>query len=197
MHKLTNVQSSILDHICSYSKIHCHSPSSGEIAEFFNISKSCVQCHIRTLIRKGYLCRKPYSRNLVALACEHKPAAARTAPVHARRIPGKVKRCNNYPEHLLCNPDDLVFSMDDDFMQTRGIRKYDYLIISTKQPPATGDFVVIRKSDKLFLRNYSAVQRHLTVIRNENFSVFNPLDDPQAKLIGKLVQVDRHFDRVC
>lgn len=193
MDKLSDLQKRILDYIGVFIKMRGRTPSLREISRFAGISKSRSQYHVGRLRRRELILRKPYAREIVIIWRKPHPDTSAADPAIVAHISGVAVECVRIPEHLSCRSGfDFIFEMDDDFLFSRGIRKYDYIVVSREILPSTGSYVVIKIYGKFFLRIYSAISRPERR-RIINHVWYNPVDLPDAELIGKVMFFERSF----
>ena len=191
MHKVSSLQKRILDYIGIFIKKRGRTPSLREIALRLGVSKSRVQFNVGRLRKMEFIRREHYARNVTILWRETNYGISAAESEITTNIPGEIILRENHPEYVCCR-DDPVFEMNDDFFHTRGIRKYDLVVVSKEDLPATGNYVVIKIYGKFFLRIYSAVS-YPPYPRSIHHIWYNPLELPDAELIGKVLFSERSF----
>jgi SOS-response transcriptional repressor LexA len=193
MDRLSDLQKRILDHIGAFIKMRGRAPSLREISRFTGLSKSSSQYHVGRLCRLEFICRKRYARNILILWRKSPPGPHSSDPSLVEHISGVVLERAEAPLYLAVEfQPGILFEMDDDFLFSRGIRKYDHIVVTRAVLPSTGNYVVIKIYGKFFLRIYSAVS-HPKRRRLINHVWYNPLDMPEAELIGKVMFFERSF----
>ena len=190
MQKLSELQRWILDYICIFLQKHHRTPSLRQISEYIGISKSRAQFHVRQLCRTRFISRPFYSRS-ITLVWKYDDSIA---PEIAEFLPGVVAECPDFHDTLSSkSSDDLVFIMDDDFLHTTGIRKYDYVVVSKSELPVPGDFVIIKIQSRPLLRIYLPLCYPPKESMFLNRRYYNPIELPDAELVGKVVLFERTF----
>ncbi len=156
MRELSRRQRQVLEFITEHIQDQGYPPTFQEIAEHLGIrSKNGVSEHIRALERKGFLARREgKSRGLRLLA-----AAGRTVTVPIVERPGADLPAPEGADRmvlldrLLVGPENDLFVLrtDESMILEEDLSPGDFLVVSRKVLPKTGDLMVLVKKGRIVI----------------------------------------------
>jgi repressor LexA len=152
--KTTPRQQAILEVIKEFSREHGYPPSVREIGERVGLSSSStVQCHLRTLEKKGLIRRDPTkpralvtgsesSRNVVSL-----PIVGRVAAGALTDAQQNIEDELTLPASLVKRADSFILRVKGDSMVDAAILDGDMIIVSPQSVANNGEIVVAQTED--------------------------------------------------
>jgi repressor LexA len=196
--KTTPRQQAILDVIKDFTREHGYPPSVREIGERVGLSSSStVQCHLRTLEKKGLIRRDPTkpralvsgseaSRDVISLPIVGRVAAG--VPVHAEQ---NIEDQMTLPSSFVSRSDSFILRVKGDSMVDAAILDGDLIVVSPQSVASNGEIVVAQTNDnedatvKRFYKEDNRIR-----LQPEN-KFMEPIYVDDARIAGKVVAVIR------
>lgn len=196
--KTTPRQQAILDVIKDFTREHGYPPSVREIGERVGLSSSStVQCHLRTLEKKGLIRRDPTkpralvsgseaSRDVISLPIVGRVAAG--VPVTAEQ---NIEDQMTLPSSFVNRSDSFILRVKGDSMVDAAILDGDLIVVSPQSVASNGEIVVAQTNDnedatvKRFYKEENRIR-----LQPEN-KFMEPIYVDDARIAGKVVAVIR------
>jgi repressor LexA len=196
--KTTPRQQAILEVIKGFTREHGYPPSVREIGERVGLSSSStVQCHLRTLEKKGLIKRDPTkpralvsgtveSRDVVSLPIVGRVAAG--IPITAEQ---NVEEEMTLPSSFIKRADSFILRVKGDSMVDAHIVDGDLIVVSPQNVANNGEIVVAQTDDD----NEATVKHFYKENGRIRLQPANKFMDPiivdTATIAGKVVAVIR------
>ena len=199
--KTTPRQQAILEVIKDFTREHGYPPSVREIGERVGLSSSStVQCHLRTLEKKGLIKRDPTkpralvsgsdaSRDVVSLPIMGRVAAGALATAN-QDIEGEI----TLPASFVKRSDSFVLRVKGESMIDEGIRDGDYIIVEGRDAATPGETVVALIGEEATVKKYFPENGGKVRLQPANASmdpIFVSEDD--LRIRGVVVGLMRHY----
>jgi repressor LexA len=196
--KTTPRQAAILEVIKGFTREHGYPPSVREIGERVGLSSSStVQCHLRTLEKKGLIKRDPTkpralvsgtveSRDVVSLPIVGRVAAG--IPITAEQ---NIEEEMTLPSSFIKRSDSFILRVKGDSMVDAHIVDGDLIVVSPQNVANNGEIVVAQTDDD----NEATVKHFYKENGRIRLQPANKFMDPiivdSATIAGKVVAVIR------
>jgi repressor LexA len=198
--KMTPRQQAILDVIRDFSREHGYPPSVREIGERVGLSSSStVQCHLRTLEKKGLIRRDPTkpralvtgstsSRDVVSLPIVGRVAAG--LPITAEQ---NIEEEFTLPASFVKRADSFILRVKGDSMVDAAILDGDLIVVTPQNVANNGEIVVAQTEDdseatvKRFYKEEDRIR-----LQPEN-KFMEPIYVDRATIVGKVSAVIRRL----
>jgi len=196
--KTTPRQQAILDTIKGFTREHGYPPSVREIGERVGLSSSStVQCHLRTLERKGLIKRDPtkpraltsesdsVARDVVTVPLYGKVAAG--VPIDA---PDNIQEEFALPASLVRASGSFMLRVQGESMVEAGILDGDLVLVSPQQVASNGEIVVARVGeDEATVKTFYKEANRVRLQPQNKF--MEPIYSDNVSVVGKVSAVIR------
>ena len=151
--KTTPRQQAILDVIKDFTREHGYPPSVREIGERVGLSSSStVQCHLRTLEKKGLIRRDPTKPRALTSESDSVARDVVTVPIYGRIAAGALSTINQeniegeyaLPASLVRHSGSFMLRVKGDSMIEAAILDGDLIVVQPQKVANNGDIVVAR-----------------------------------------------------
>ncbi|MDQ2816823.1 MAG: transcriptional repressor LexA [Candidatus Eremiobacteraeota bacterium] len=196
--KVTGRQQAILDVIKSFTREHGYPPSVREIGERVGLSSSStVQCHLRTLEKKGMIRRDPTKPralvsgsdavfNVIALPIVGRVAAG--VPITAvENIEDELA----LPAHFVTQSGSFILRIKGDSMIDAAILDGDLIVVSPQKIAANGEIVVALIDDEATVKTFYKEDNRVRLQPENKFMA--PIFTDKVDIIGKVSAVIRRL----
>jgi len=147
--KTTPRQQAILEVIKDFTREHGYPPSVREIGERVGLSSSStVQCHLRTLEKKGLIKRDPTKPRALVSGSEASRDVV-SLPIYGRVAAGALNTAEQLSDEELTLPASFVKKSDSFVLRVRGdsmidahIMDGDLIVVSPQKDASNGEIVV-------------------------------------------------------
>lgn len=194
--KTTPRQQAILDVIRDFSREHGYPPSVREIGERVGLSSSStVQCHLRTLEKKGLIRRDPTkpralvsgsesTRNIIALPIVGRVAAG--VPITAVE---NIEDEFALPGNFVKQADSFILRVRGDSMVDAAILDGDLIVVSPQSVASNGEIVVAYVDDEATVKRFYKEDNRVRLQPENKF--MEPIYTDRATIVGKVSAVIR------
>ena len=194
--KLTQRQQAIFDVIKQFTKEHGYAPSVREIGERVGLSSSStVQCHLRTLEKKGLIRRDPTKpRALVSGSDSLRNVVS--VPIVGRVAAGvPLTAVENIEDELVLssafvtNPSSFLLRVKGDSMIDAAILDGDLIVVQPQQVADNGEIVVALLEDEATVKTFYKEGNRIR-LQPEN-KTMEPIYSDRVQIIGKVAAILR------
>jgi repressor LexA len=193
---LTQRQQAIFDVIKQFTKEHGYAPSVREIGERVGLSSSStVQCHLRTLEKKGLIRRDPTKpRALVSGSDSLRNVVS--VPIVGRVAAGvPLTAVENIEDELVLssafvtNPSSFLLRVKGDSMIDAAILDGDLIVVQPQQVADNGEIVVALLEDEATVKTFYKEGNRIR-LQPEN-KTMEPIYSDRVQIIGKVAAILR------
>ncbi len=196
--KTTPRQQAILDVIRSFTREHGYPPSVREIGERVGLSSSStVQCHLRTLEKKGLIRRDPTkpralvsgpdsSRDVVSLPIVGRVAAG--VPITAEQ---NIEDELPLPSSFVKHSGSFILRVKGDSMVDAAILDGDLIVVSPQNVANNGEIVVaqVENDSEATVKRFYKESNRIRLQPENKF--MEPIYTDRATIVGKVSAVIR------
>ncbi len=194
--KTTPRQQAILDVIRDFTREHGYPPSVREIGERVGLSSSStVQCHLRTLEKKGLIRRDPTKpRALVSGSDSIRDVV--TIPILGRVAAGtpltaveNIEDELTLPTSFIKRSDSFMLRVKGDSMMDAAILDGDLVLVSPQPVANNGEIVVADIEGEVTVKRFYKEENRIRLQPENKF--MEPIYTDRATIIGKVTAVIR------
>jgi len=194
--KTTPRQQAILDVIRDFTREHGYPPSVREIGERVGLSSSStVQCHLRTLEKKGLIRRDPTKpRALVSGSDATRDVI--TVPILGRVAAGvpitaveNIEDEFTLPSSFIKRSDSFMLRVKGDSMVDAAILDGDLVLVSPQQVANNGEIVVADIDGEATVKRFYKEENRVRLQPENKF--MEPIYTDRATILGKVTAVIR------
>lgn len=194
--KTTARQQAILDVIKLFTRERGYPPSVREIGERVGLSSSStVQCHLRTLEKKGLIRRDPTkpralvsgsdsSRDVISLPVVGRVAAG--VPITAVE---NIEDEFTLPSSFVKRADSFMLRVKGDSMVDAAILDGDLIVVAPQPVAANGEIVVAIIDDEATVKRFYKEENRIRLQPENKF--MEPIYTDKAQIVGKVSAVIR------
>lgn len=198
MNPLTARQNEVLTLIRDYQNQHGYPPSLRELAGHFKVYPNTIQDHLKALIRKGYLKRKPNRSRGVSLT--RSSGQLRTIPLYGAIAAGGPLLIEEDAEAYVTLPERWTKGEEVFLLRVRGesmspfILPGDQVIVRRQQKIPEGAIGVFRLDSEVTLKRYYQ-QKNGVILKGDNPEmeplIIKKQDLSTFSVLGKVIGVYR------
>ncbi len=194
--KTTPRQQAILDVIRDFTREHGYPPSVREIGERVGLSSSStVQCHLRTLEKKGLIRRDPTKpRALVSGSDSIRDVV--TIPILGRVAAGipltaveNIEDELTLPTSFIKRSDSFLLRVKGDSMMDAAILDGDLVLVSPQPVANNGEIVVADIEGEVTVKRFFKEENRIRLQPENKF--MEPIYTDRATILGKVTAVIR------
>ncbi|MCM8816111.1 MAG: transcriptional repressor LexA [Candidatus Omnitrophica bacterium] len=191
MKKITLRQAEILKFISSYIKNNGYSPCVEDIRLYFGFkSPNAVTCHLKSLIRKGYLSKELNKARSLKI---NLPFFVSGIPVLGKIAAGKPIIVEDFSGDFLFSQDEIkdVFALKvkGDSMQDAHIYDGDYVIVRKNIEINNGDIVAALVGEEATVKYFKKVRSKIFLVpANPSYEI---VEIKENFIVGKVIGVYR------
>jgi repressor LexA len=201
--KTTPRQQSILDTIKDFTREHGYPPSVREIGERVGLSSSStVQCHLRTLEKKGLIKRDPTKPRALTSESDAVTRDVIAVPIYGRVAAGLLTTAANVPDgefalpaSFVRNSGSFMLRIKGDSMVDAAILDGDLVLVQPQQTANNGDIVVAQveglETDATVKTFYKEDNRIRLQPQNKYMEPIYVDSNTQIDIVGKVAAVIR------
>ena len=195
--KTTPRQQAILDVIKDFTREHGYPPSVREIGERVGLSSSStVQCHLRTLEKKGLIKRDPtkpraltsesdsIARDVVTVPLVGKVAAG--APITAAE---NIEDELALPASLVRQSGSFMLRVQGDSMMAAAILDGDQILVNPQKVANNGEIVVAMIDNEATVKTFYKEEHRIRLQPQNKF--MDPIYSDNVDIVGKVSAVIR------
>ncbi|MBC5823595.1 MAG: transcriptional repressor LexA [Candidatus Eremiobacteraeota bacterium] len=196
--KLTGRQQAILDVIKSFTREHGYPPSVREIGERVGLSSSStVQCHLRTLEKKGIIRRDPTKPRALVSGSESGfnvvsvPIVGRVAAGVPITAVENIEDEFALPAHMVTQSGAFMLRIKGDSMIDAAILDGDLIVVQPQKVAANGEIVVAMLDDEATVKTFYKEETRVRLQPENKF--MEPIYTDRVEIIGKVSAVIRRL----
>ncbi len=197
-HKTTARQQAILDVIKSFTRQHGYPPSVREIGERVGLSSSStVQCHLRTLEKKGLIRRDPTKPRALVSGSESAfnviavPLLGRVAAGLPITAVENIEDEFTLPASFVKHSGSFMLRVKGDSMVDAAILDGDLIVVQPAQVADNGEIVVALLEDEATVKTFYKEDGRVR-LQPEN-KMMEPIYSDRVQIIGKVSAVLRRL----
>lgn len=197
--KTTPRQQAILNVIREFTRQHGYPPSVREIGERVGLSSSStVQCHLRTLEKKGLIKRDPTkpralvsggdaARDVVIL-----PLLGRVAAGNPIEAVENIEEEYTLPASLVKGANSFMLRVKGDSMIDAAIKDGDLIVVQPQQVASDGEIVVaLVENEEATVKTFYKESNRIRLQPENKF--MEPIYSDNVKIVGKVSAVIRRL----
>jgi repressor LexA len=195
--KTTPRQQAILDTIKDFSREHGYPPSVREIGERVGLSSSStVQCHLRTLEKKGLIRRDPTKPRALVSESDSIARDVVTVPLIGRVAAGGLREAIQNPEDEFALPTSLarqsgsfMLRVVGDSMVEAAILDGDLIVVQPQKVANNGEIVVAMVDNDATVKTFYKEENRVRLQPQNKF--MEPIYSDSVEILGKVSAVIR------
>lgn len=195
--KTTPRQQAILDVIKDFTREHGYPPSVREIGERVGLSSSStVQCHLRTLEKKGLIKRDPTKPRALTSESDSIARAVVTVPLIGRVAAGMPITAAENIEDEMALPASLVRSSGSFMLRVKGesmveaaILDGDLILVNPQKVANNGEIVVAMIDNEATVKTFYKEDNRVRLQPQNKF--MEPIYSDNVDIVGKVAAVIR------
>jgi repressor LexA len=196
--KTTPRQQAILDVIKDFTREHGYPPSVREIGERVGLSSSStVQCHLRTLEKKGLIKRDPTKPRALVSEDDSVARDVVTLPLYSGRVAAgplgfaadDIEDQIALPSSLVRNSGSFILRVKGDSMVEAAIIEGDLIVIQPQKVANNGEIVVARVDNEYTVKTFYKEENRIRLQPQNKF--MEPIYADNVDIVGKVAAVIR------
>lgn len=195
--KTTPRQQAILDVIKNFTREHGYPPSVREIGERVGLSSSStVQCHLRTLEKKGLIKRDPTKPRALTSESDAIARAVVTVPLVGRVAAGlPITAAENIedelalPASLVRNSGSFMLRVKGESMVEAAILDGDLILVNPQKVANNGEIVVAMIDNEATVKTFYKEDNRVRLQPQNKF--MEPIYSDNVDIVGKVSAVIR------
>ena len=197
--KTTPRQQAILDVIKDFTRGHGYPPSVREIGERVGLSSSStVQCHLRTLEKKGLIKRDPTKPRALTSESDSIARDVVTVPIVGRVAAGMpITAAENIedefalPAHLVRNSGSFMLRVKGESMVEAAILDGDLILVNPQKVANNGEIVVAMIDNEATVKTFYKEDNRVRLQPQNKF--MEPIYTDTVDIVGKVSAVIRRL----
>jgi repressor LexA len=195
--KTTPRQQSILDVITNFSREHGYPPSVREIGERVGLSSSStVQCHLRTLEKKGLIKRDPTKPRALVSESDSVARDVVTVPLIGRVAAGlpitaveNIEEEYALPTSLVRNSGSFMLRVKGESMVEAAILDGDLIVVQPQKVANNGEIVVAMIDNEATVKTFYREDNRVRLQPQNKF--MEPIYSDNVDIVGRVSAVIR------
>jgi repressor LexA len=195
--KTTPRQQSILDVIKNFSREHGYPPSVREIGERVGLSSSStVQCHLRTLEKKGLIKRDPTKPRALVSESDSVARDVITVPLIGRVAAGlpitaveNIEEEYALPTSLVRNSGSFMLRVKGESMVEAAILDGDLIVVQPQKVANNGEIVVAMIDNEATVKTFYREDNRVRLQPQNKF--MEPIYSDNVDIVGRVSAVIR------
>jgi repressor LexA len=195
--KTTPRQQSILDVIKNFSREHGYPPSVREIGERVGLSSSStVQCHLRTLEKKGLIKRDPTKPRALVSESDSVARDVVTVPLIGRVAAGlpitaveNIEEEYALPTSLVRNSGSFMLRVKGESMVEAAILDGDLIVVQPQKVANNGEIVVAMIDNEATVKTFYREDNRVRLQPQNKF--MEPIYSDNVDIVGRVSAVIR------
>jgi repressor LexA len=195
--KTTPRQQAILDVIKDFTREHGYPPSVREIGERVGLSSSStVQCHLRTLEKKGLIKRDPTKPRALTSESDSIARDVVTVPIIGRVAAGvPITAAENIedefalPAHLVRNSGSFMLRVKGESMVEAAILDGDLILVNPQKIANNGEIVVAMIDNEATVKTFYKEDNRVRLQPQNKF--MEPIYSDSVEIVGRVSAVIR------
>ena len=193
---LTEKEKKVYEFIKEFIQANGYSPSTREIASFFNIAPKNAHKHLKNLEEKGYIRRTKNISRGISLILKKIPLVTTAYAGNPSEINEIADEFYEIDASLFPYKDIFLVRVSGDSMINAHIEDGDIAVVARDVEILSGDIVVVSIFNELTLKRFIENKGKIILHpENENYKdiVLNGINRDEVKVIGKVVGIIRRI----